>query len=101
MKLRLIKLCDGFLNFILRLLKQKNASNQFKKPSSILIIKLSAMGDALCLMPSVRMLSKAFPTAHIDWWTTSRTHPEIFQALDFLNKIEILPSNPFRMVFRL
>ena len=52
-------------------------------------------------MPSVRMLSKAFPTAHIDWWTTSRTHPEIFQALDFLNKIEILPSNPFRMVFRL
>ena len=53
------------------------------------------MGDALSLMPSVRYLQDAFPHAHIDWLTTNRCQPSLFEKLRFIHKIYRIPTSFF------
>lgn len=99
-KLWFLKRFDSLLDFPLKVLQRKPFIRS-NSPSSILIIKLSALGEILCLMPSIRMLSIAFPNTKIDWLTTSRSNPDLFTSLPFLNKIEILSTNPFNMLYKL
>lgn len=76
---------------------RKDRPGQFE-PTRILVIKLSAMGDALCLMPSVRVLADALPSAKIDWLTTNRSNPELFQSLPFLSSVITLKTSIFGLI---
>ena len=42
-------------------------TNNTAPPSKITLIRLSAIGDVLMLLPAVRLLKKQFPDAQIDW----------------------------------
>jgi len=42
-------------------------SNNTVPPSKITLLRLSAIGDVLMLLPAVRLLKKQFPETHIDW----------------------------------
>ena len=93
MKIRALKRIDMAIGAILCLLPRSQAFSGQPRPRTILIIKLSAMGDILCLMPSVRMLANAFPSAKLDWLTTVRASPELFRPISFVNEILILPTS--------
>ncbi len=96
MNLRLLKLSDRLISvFLSSLPKKKSNKDQIDR---VLVIKLSAMGDALCLMPSIRMFSIAFPAVKIDWLTTSRTAPDLFRPLEFLDNIIVMPTNLFGLI---
>jgi len=45
----------------------KQEALEIRKPGSILIIKLSAIGDVVHTLPLLEVLRKNFPTARIDW----------------------------------
>jgi ADP-heptose:LPS heptosyltransferase len=64
----------------------------------ILLIKLAAMGDALCLMPSIRLLHRAFPDKDIHWLTTSRANPGLFKGLGFIKKTIVIPMEPIKLL---
>lgn len=100
MKLSQLKFIDKLISTCIVLLPKKklNQSLCTRELRSVLIIKLSAMGDALCLMPSVRMLSETFPEVKIDWLTTKRSAPDLFKGLPFLNKIILLPTNLLKII---
>ncbi|WP_434630386.1 glycosyltransferase family 9 protein [Chromobacterium sp. CV08] len=93
MKLKTLKFFDKLLATIVSRLSPKTMRHHAAPPSRILIIKLSAMGDALCMFPAVRQLSIAFPDARIEWLTTNRSNPSYFSGLPFLNKIIILQTS--------
>jgi ADP-heptose:LPS heptosyltransferase len=80
-----------FLNIILSLFKKPYA--QRSNFNSIGIIKLSAMGDALCLMPAIRELKRFCPKANIIWLTSPRSNPSLFSSLPFVDKIVVIPYN--------
>ena len=39
----------------------------FSSPQSILIVRLSAIGDVVCTLPMLEALRRAFPDAQLDW----------------------------------
>lgn len=96
MKLAAMKFFDKLLKLAFFVLKRKPLASEM--PKKILVIKLSAMGDAVCLMPAVRQLSTAFGGAKIDWFTSRRTVPAFFSALPFLGKRYVLPTSPFNLI---
>jgi len=59
-------------------------------PESIGIIKLSAMGDIISLLPSIRELKKIFPDAKITWITTNRVPIELFRNCKLIDDIVVL-----------
>ena len=64
--------------------------------SKVLVIKLSAMGDALCLMPAMRQAHNA--GIEVEWLTTKRTNPAFFTALNFIQAAHILPMDPIGLM---
>jgi len=94
MNIRLLKYFDRLLGIIVRKLKRRKNSNIASKPRKILIIKLSAMGDVLCLVPSIRALQSSFPDSRIEFLTTERANPELFEGIPYLRSILLLPTNP-------
>lgn len=97
MKLLFLKLFDRSLSIILALLPRKSEIKS--RPSRILVIKLSAMGDVLCMMPAVRVLCQSMPGVEIDWMTSKRSNPAFFSALPFIKSIYIVPANPLGALF--
>lgn len=92
MQLQRLKLLDRALARLLALLPQRQPRRPPPVPRSILVIKLSAMGDVLCMLPAVRMLSAAFPEASIDWMTTHRSQPGFFRNVGFIRRTMVLPT---------
>ena len=95
MDTRNLKFLDRLLKQIVARVPQRALVDVGHQPRSILVIKLSAMGDALCLMPAVRMIALAFPFATVDWLTTARTNPQVLKNLKFLNSTILLPTINF------
>ena len=91
MKLQTLKFLDKLLSSAIRRLPRSRALPA-QPPRRILLIKLSAMGDAFCLLPVARRLAAAFPDAKIDWLTTGRSNPALFRDLPFLNATLIVPT---------
>ena len=87
----LLKFFDGFLRIFILVHKRK--IDNFHKTDKILAIKLSAMGDAICMMPSLRLLRSKYPNSRIDWLTTKRTNYSIFKGIPFIDKIIVMPTN--------
>jgi len=93
MQLSTLKMLDAWLRGAKKILRPKRLHGvKLGDTSSVLIIKLSAMGDALCMLPAARMLSEAFPGVKIDWLTTHRANPSLFDKLSFLRSIIIVPT---------
>jgi ADP-heptose:LPS heptosyltransferase len=88
---------DGLLSWLVKSLPI-NGKFLSGKPKNILFIKLSAMGDVLCLLPSIRLLSEAFPDAKISLLTTRRSQPSLFKDISFIKKIYVLPTSIFKMI---
>ncbi len=91
MRTQKLKWLDRLLAGILERLARRAVVNH-RFPKSILIIKLSAMGDGLCLMPSIKSLATALPEAQVDWLTTARTSPQLFERVSFIHEIILLPT---------
>jgi ADP-heptose:LPS heptosyltransferase len=96
MQLNSLKFMDGLLSLLVKSLPVKNKLPS-GRPHRILFIKLSAMGDVLCLLPSIRFLSESFPDAKISLLTTGRSQPSIFNEFHFIKKIYVLPTSILRI----
>lgn len=96
MRVKLLRTLDKLFSLFIAVAKRKTLSRE--RPQKILVVKLSAMGDALCLMPSLRQLKLAFPSAEIDWLTTRRTMPYLFSGSGIIREIHLLPVSPARLV---
>jgi ADP-heptose:LPS heptosyltransferase len=101
MNLSKLKILDNSLKVYFRLFSNGKLKPDClqEPPASILVIKLSAMGDALSLMPSVRMLSLAFPDSKIEWLTTYRVQPILFHSIPFLHRIHLMPVNTLKLIW--
>jgi ADP-heptose:LPS heptosyltransferase len=96
MNKKILKNLDGLLRQVIRFLPRNKRVHHV--PKKILVIKLSAMGDAFCLMPTIKYIKKSTPFACIDWLTTKRTNPGIFEDIKEISNILILPTTPFKLI---
>ncbi|RYZ75566.1 MAG: glycosyltransferase family 9 protein, partial [Proteobacteria bacterium] len=88
----IFKIIDKFLKLLVVIVGRFRTSH-LTRPKSILIIKLAAMGDAICLMPSLRLLKESNPHIEIDWLTTQKSCPSLFDKCGFIRKIYAIPSS--------
>ena len=93
MRLDSLKACDRILASLVNALPKKKRATPKAGPQKILFIKLSAMGDLLCLLPSIRMLAISFPNAIIDCMTTNRSNPGLFSRVPFINHVIVMPTS--------
>ena len=63
----------------------------------ILLIKLHGIGNIVMLLPSIRLLKKAYPEARIDFLTFD-SNREIIEGIDEISEIIILSRNNLRAV---
>lgn len=78
-----LKTFDFLVRLLIRVLPKKGVLSTDVK--CVLVIKLAAMGDALNLIPSIRLMSEA--GIKVDWLTTSRCNPSIFMQSGLFGKI--------------
>jgi ADP-heptose:LPS heptosyltransferase len=90
--LEVYKLLDRSLSLLLKLLPKRRIEPG-TAPRKILVIKLSAMGDCLCLFPTLRMIADSLPGAQIDWLTSHRSNPALFAAVKFIHHTYVLPRS--------
>ena len=83
----LIILFSKLLSFLIY--KNQNDINQ------VVFIKLSAMGDLLCMLRSVRAFKEANPNIKTTIITTSRSSPLFWQDVSFVDKVIILKADLF------
>ena len=60
-------------SFIIRLLARKNYHKDFRPETfeKILIVRPAKIGDTICMIPLIRELNKAFPSARIDIYAST------------------------------
>lgn len=76
------------------------ASHQAQESESILVIRLSSLGDILLTAPALRALRSRFPTARIDF-LTSQPYTELVKALPGVDCVlEFDKSGGFKNLFR-
>lgn len=71
-------------------------------PKKLLIVRLSAVGDVVHVLPALRTLRKSYPSAHIAWLVEDkaegilRSHPDLDEIIVFPKKRWITGlKNPF------
>ena len=84
----------GFFAFFLdcKKLEKKYSTAKIAKKNritSIAIIKLIGMGDAILQLPSIELLKKSYPKAKIEVWTTSVT-AGVFKNQRFIEEVHQL-----------
>jgi ADP-heptose:LPS heptosyltransferase len=63
-----------------------------RNPKNILIIRLSAIGDVINVLPSLRLLRSHFPNSKITWLVEDRAseiltdHPDIDEVIIYPRK---------------
>ena len=57
------------------------------------------MGDALCLMPTLRLIKQHYPKSQLIWLTTQRCNPSLFTDLPFIDAIQMYPLNHRLLTF--
>ena len=66
-----------------------------KNPENILIIRLSAIGDVINVLPSLRLLRSHFPNARITWLVEDRAS-EILRAHPDVDEVIIYPRKKWQ-----
>lgn len=89
----LLKFFDSLFNLLIKFHVKQTENNLCI--NKILVIKLSAMGDAICMMPSIRSLRSKYPYSEIHWLTTARTNFQIFNNVIFFDGVIKLPADFF------
>ena len=79
--------------FFARYLNSRNSIYLRKAPSKLAVIKLSALGDVLCLIPSVITFKKHAPSVRISLVTTFRSSPDFIDRLDVFDEIIVLNTS--------
>ncbi|OGS21275.1 MAG: hypothetical protein A2252_08395 [Elusimicrobia bacterium RIFOXYA2_FULL_39_19] len=74
------------LIFAIGLVKHLHSIPKPQKPQTILITKLSALGDTVLLIPALRELKKAFPSSKINFIVTS-INKEIAQKCPYVDNV--------------
>lgn len=101
-KIALLKIIDKLIGYYLQLAFPSSSPTPPPQipfhPQKIAIIKLSAMGDVLCLMPAIRQLKKWHPQVEITLITTKRSNPQLFHHTPFLDFIDQLPISPLVLI---
>ncbi len=85
-----LKLLDRSMCLFVWLVSLFRKSTLCEGRDRIGVIKLAAMGDALCLLPSLRELKKAYPGSKVTWLTTQRINPELFEGLPFVDEFFVI-----------
>jgi ADP-heptose:LPS heptosyltransferase len=92
----LFKLLDSFVRPILyfaSLACRKKVIHLSKSPINISVIKLSALGDILCLVPSIVTIKKFCPSLRISFVTTFRGSPDYIEKLNLFDEIIVLNTS--------
>lgn len=97
MKIKLFKFLDKLLAFVIFFFRKRKAI-EFINIKKIGVIKLSAMGDAICLEPAIFNLKKAFPDSKITWITSHRTNSFIFKNSTTFDSIDVIGLTPFYLL---
>lgn len=87
---RRLKLLDRSIRLFVLLASFFRKSAPSGERGKIGVIKLAAMGDALCLLPSLRELKKTYPESEITWLTTARINPGFFATLPFIDQFYVI-----------
>ncbi len=103
---RLFRLLDRYIGiplcFILGIFAKIHRSSLPNRPSSILIIKLSAMGDTILLIPSLRLLREEYPKSYITIVVTT-INKEVVEGCPYVDETICLDigscsKNPIRFI---
>ena len=68
-------------------------------PASILLVRLSAVGDVLFGLPTLEALARAFPEARIDWLAEEKTRA-ILEGHPLLRRVLVFPRKTLSREFR-
>ncbi len=68
--------------------------------STILLVRLSAVGDVLFGLPTLEALARAFPGARIDWLAEEKTR-SILEGHPLLDRVLVFPRKTLAREFRL
>ena len=63
---------------------------QFNNPKNILVVRLGAMGDIVHVMPAVKNLRSAFPSARISWLVEDK-HKDLVECLREIDEVVVFP----------
>ncbi len=96
---RLFKAIDRYIGiplcFILSKIQTRKPSHS---PKSILLIKLSALGDTILLIPALRAIRKAYPTSFIGLIATEVNY-QVLEGCPYINERIFLDiKNPGRFI---
>ncbi len=75
------------------------ATNQQEPVSSILLVRLSAVGDVLFGLPALEALARAFPQARIDWLAEEKTRG-LLEGHPALDRVLVFPRKTLAREFR-
>ena len=93
---KIFKLADRYIGIILLIiLYPVNQILKLRKrvvPGNILVIKLSAMGDTILLIPALKFLREQFPDSQIDFLCTTINN-KIIENCPYINNIILLDIN--------
>lgn len=96
LKIRLLKLLDGLAGTLLCELLQyipNRRETAVEKPRRILVIRPGGIGDAVLLIPAIRLLRDRFPDSVIDVLAEKR-NGGVFKELDSINNLYFYDSFP-------
>ncbi|MDO8141231.1 MAG: lipopolysaccharide heptosyltransferase II [Candidatus Brocadiales bacterium] len=68
---------------------------QFDNPGKILVVRLGAMGDIVHVMPAVKNLRSAFPSAHISWLVEDK-HKDLVECLPGIDEVIVFPRRAWQ-----
>ena len=101
-----MKFLDNFFRFstLLLIFVRIISFNSFrlvKNNKVFVIIKLSAMGDLLCLLPSIEAFKKENPDYRVVVITTKRSNPDFWQKAGIVDNLQIFNiRSPFISLYR-
>jgi lipopolysaccharide heptosyltransferase I len=70
-------------------------TKEMHRPESILIVRLSAIGDVAHVLPALRCLRQRFPYSRITWLVEDRTE-ELLRDHPYLDQIIVFPRKKWR-----
>ena len=68
---------------------------QFNNPENILVVRLGAMGDIVHVMPAVKNLRMAFPSARISWLVEDK-HKDLVECLPWIDEVIVFPRKAWQ-----
>lgn len=91
----IFKLLDSIIRpliFICNFFRPRQITTLSATPRMLTVIKLSSLGDILCLLPSIITIKKHYPQIHVTLITTFRSSPAFIEKFNLFDKILVLDT---------